>query len=54
MFPIQGLNPYQYRWSIKARVTNKSEKRNYKSGEGKLFSIDLADESVPILQRKVK
>jgi len=36
------------RWSIKARVTNKSEIRHWNNarGEGKLFSVDLIDESV--------
>lgn len=36
-----------YRWVIKARVTNKSAIRTWSNsrGEGKLFSMDLADES---------
>lgn len=36
-----------YRWIIKARVTNKSNIRTWSNsrGEGKLFSIDLVDES---------
>lgn len=35
------------RWVIKARVTNKSAIRTWSNskGEGKLFSMDLADES---------
>ena len=35
------------RWTIKARVTNKSQVRSWSNsrGEGKLFSINLADES---------
>lgn len=35
------------RWSIKARVTKKSNIRTWSNsrGEGKLFSMDLIDES---------
>lgn len=35
------------RWTIRARVTNKSAVRSWSNsrGEGKLFSINLADES---------
>ncbi|KAJ8672835.1 hypothetical protein QAD02_004095 [Eretmocerus hayati] len=45
--PIAALSPYQNRWVIKARVTNKSAIRTWSNsrGEGKLFSIDLLDES---------
>ena len=45
--PIEGLNPYQGRWNIKARVTSKSSIRTYTNarGEGKLFSVDFADQS---------
>jgi replication factor A1 len=44
--PIASLNPYQSRWAIKARVTNKSEVKVWKNdrGEGKLFSVDLLDQ----------
>jgi ssDNA-binding replication factor A large subunit len=43
--PINALNSYQNRWTIKARVTNKSEIRRYSNarGEGKFFSFDLLD-----------
>lgn len=36
------------RWTIRARVTNKSGIRTWSNsrGEGKLFSMDLVDESV--------
>ncbi|GAB1863336.1 Replication protein A subunit [Camponotus japonicus] len=45
--PIAMLSPYQNRWIIKARVTNKSTIRTWSNsrGEGKLFSMDLIDES---------
>lgn len=45
--PIVGLSPYQNKWVIKARVTSKSPMRQWSNarGEGKLFSMDLTDES---------
>lgn len=45
--PINALSPYQNRWVIKARVTAKSAIRTWSNakGEGKLFSMDLMDES---------
>ncbi|KAF5306707.1 hypothetical protein FQR65_LT07262 [Abscondita terminalis] len=45
--PISSLSPYQNKWVIKARVSNKSNVRTWSNsrGEGKLFSIDLIDES---------
>ena len=43
--PIGMLNPYGTKWTIKARVTAKSEIRKWSNarGEGTLFSIDLLD-----------
>ncbi|KAI9353388.1 hypothetical protein DFJ73DRAFT_828424 [Zopfochytrium polystomum] len=47
VFPIRALTPYQNKWTIKATVLQKSEVRTFtnKNGEGKLFSVTLADES---------
>ena len=47
-YPIEGLNPYTNKWTIKARVTQKSQIKEYstqKGGEGRLFNITLMDES---------
>lgn len=47
IYPIEGLSPYQNRWTIKARVTSKSDIRHWSNqrGEGKLFSVNLLDDS---------
>lgn len=43
--PINSLNAYQNRWTIKARVSVKGTVRRYNNarGEGKVFSFDLVD-----------
>jgi replication factor A1 len=45
--PIEGLSPYSNNWTIKARVTQKSDIRHWSNqrGEGKLFSVTLMDET---------
>lgn len=47
IYPIEGLSPYAHKWTIKARVTQKSDIKTWhkQSGEGKLFSVNLLDES---------
>jgi replication factor A1 len=45
IIPIAALNPYQGRWTIKARITAKSEVRRFHNakGEGKVCSFDMLD-----------
>uniref|UniRef100_A0A8C6SV95 Replication protein A subunit n=1 Tax=Neogobius melanostomus TaxID=47308 RepID=A0A8C6SV95_9GOBI len=47
VIPISSLNPYQSKWTVRARVTNKSKVRTWSNskGEGKLFSFEIVDES---------
>lgn len=47
VMPIVSLTPYQNKWTIKARVTQKGNVREWKNarGEGKLFSFTVLDES---------
>ncbi len=43
--PIAQLNIYQNRWTIKVRITSKSQIRTWSNakGEGQLFSVELLD-----------
>ncbi|XP_042217254.1 replication protein A 70 kDa DNA-binding subunit-like [Homarus americanus] len=45
--PICSLTPYQNKWTVCVRVNNKTDIRTWSNsrGEGKLFSMDLIDES---------
>ncbi|RCV15552.1 hypothetical protein SETIT_3G065300v2 [Setaria italica] len=45
--PVAQLNPYQERWTIKARVASKTDLRHFNNprGPGKVFSFDLLDAS---------
>lgn len=47
IYPIEALSPYSHRWTIKARCTNKSTIKTWsnRNGDGKLFSINLLDDS---------
>lgn len=47
MFAITSLNPYQNRWTIKARVSSRSDLKTYQNqrGTGQLFNFDLIDET---------
>ena len=44
--PISGLSPYVSRWTIKVRVTSKSDIRQYNNqkGPGSMFKMELLDE----------
>jgi replication factor A1 len=47
VLPIEAITPYSHKWTIKARVSAKSDIKTWHkaSGEGKLFSVNLLDES---------
>ena len=47
IYPIESLSPWGNKWTIKVRVTSKSDIKTWhnKNGEGKLFSVNLLDES---------
>lgn len=47
IFKISNLNPYQNKWTIKARLATKGDIRHWKNakGEGQLFSVTLSDDS---------
>jgi len=43
IFPIRELSAYQKNWTIRARVTSKAPVRTFRSGEGKVFHVELLD-----------
>ncbi|KAJ2610048.1 Replication factor A protein 1 [Coemansia sp. RSA 1365] len=47
LHPIKDLNPYHNRWTIRARVTQKSPVRSWNkpNSQGRLFSVNLLDET---------
>ncbi|KAJ2892697.1 hypothetical protein MKZ38_009472 [Zalerion maritima] len=47
IYPIEALSPYSHKWTIKARVSQKSQIRTWhkQNSEGKLFSVNFLDES---------
>ncbi|KAF2734725.1 replication protein-like protein A 70 kDa DNA-binding subunit [Polyplosphaeria fusca] len=47
LYPIESLSPYAHKWTIRARCTNKGDIKTWHNarGEGKLFSVNLLDES---------
>jgi len=50
IYPIEALSPYSSKWTIRARVSAKSEIKTWhkNNSEGKLFSVNLLDESSEI------
>ena len=52
VIPITGLNPYQNKWTIKARVSSKPAIRTWSNsrGEGRVFNVDLVDSSVCLIE----
>ncbi|KAK9476941.1 hypothetical protein V1514DRAFT_335409 [Lipomyces japonicus] len=47
LFTIETLSPFQNKWTIKARVSFKSEVKHWHNqrGEGKLFSVNFLDQT---------
>lgn len=47
IYPIEAISPYSNKWTIKARCTSKSSVKTWhnRNGEGKLFSVNLLDDS---------
>lgn len=47
IYPIEAISPYSHKWTIKARCTSKGNIKNWhnRNGEGKLFSVNLLDDS---------
>lgn len=47
LLPIEAVSPYSHKWTIKARCVVKSDIKQWHNpkGEGKLFSVNLLDET---------
>ncbi|KAG8702561.1 Replication factor A protein 1 [Ceratobasidium sp. 395] len=47
LHPIEALSPYSNKWTIRARVSQKSDIRTWSNarGEGKLFNVNLMDDT---------
>jgi replication factor A1 len=47
VYPIEAISPYQNKWTIKARVINKSDIKTWSNqrSEGKLFTVTFLDET---------
>ncbi|KAG8745613.1 Replication factor A protein 1 [Ceratobasidium sp. 414] len=47
LHPIEALSPYSNKWTIRARVTQKSDVRTWSNarGDGKLFNVNLMDDT---------
>lgn len=47
IYPIEAISPYSHKWTIKARCTSKANIKTWhnRNGEGKLFSVNLLDDS---------
>ncbi|KAA8901948.1 hypothetical protein FN846DRAFT_780784 [Sphaerosporella brunnea] len=47
IYPIEAISPYQNKWTIKARVINKSDIKTWSNqrSEGKLFTVTFLDET---------
>ncbi|KAF2671052.1 replication factor A 1 [Microthyrium microscopicum] len=45
--PVEALSPFSHKWTIRVRVTHKLPMRSWhnQNGEGRLFSVNLLDES---------
>lgn len=46
-FPIMSVNPYQNRWTIRGRISNRSPLRKYQNskGDGVVMSFEIMDDS---------